>query len=150
MASPRRVFLSHTSELSQYPADRSFVAAAVSAVNAAGDALTEMGYFAVRDAKPADYCESEVRRCDIYVGIIGLRYGTPVRDRPDLSYAELEFQTATEAKLDCLVFLLDDEVALPIPPKRLYDEDPALRARQQAFRDYLLNADRMLAKVANP
>src|SRR5215472_11085551 len=150
MAIPRRVFLSHTSELRQFPAGRSFVAAAEAAVIRAGDAVTDMAYFPARDDKPAEYCQARVRDCDLWVGLIGLRYGSPVRDRPDVSYTELEFQAATEARMQRLVFLLDDEAALPIPAAKLLDEDPDLQARQRAFRDRLRDAGLMVAEVASP
>jgi hypothetical protein len=150
MAGPRRVFLSHTSELRQFPAGRSFAAAAEAAISRAGDAITDMAYFPARDDKPADYCRARVRECDVYVGLIGLRYSSPVRDRPDVSYTELEFEAATEAGLPRLVFLLDNEVALPIPAAHLLDEDPDRQTRQRAFRVRLRDSGIMVATVANP
>jgi hypothetical protein len=150
MAGPRRVFLSHTSELREFPRERSFVAAAEAAVSRAGDAIANMAYFPVRDDKPADYCGAQVRGCDIYVGLIGLRYGSPVRDRPEVSYTELEFEAATEAGLPRLVFLLDEDAAAPIPPGRLLDGDPALQARQRAFRARLLESGVMAGTFSSP
>ena len=150
MGVPRRVFLSHTSELREFPAGRSFVAAAEAAVHRAGDAVGDMAYFTARDGKPADYCQDRVRASDVYVGLIGLRYGSPVRGREDVSYTELEFVTAGEAGLPRLVFLLDDSAVLPIPVSRLLDGDAGLQARQRAFRAGLAGGGITVSVVASP
>ena len=123
----RRAFLSHTAELRQFPVPRSFVAAAEAAVTRTGLAIADMAYFTDRETI-AEHREG-VRGCDVYVGLIGLRYGSPV-GLPEVSYTELEFNTATAAGLPRLIFLLDDEAVLPIPPAKALDADPGLQARQ--------------------
>ena len=147
---PRRVFLSHTSELAEFPADRSFVAAAAAAVTRAGNAVVDMAYFTAREAQPSAYCREAVRGCGVYVGLIGLRYGSPVRDEPEMSYTELEFDTATAAGLPRLVFVLDEDAELRIPPTRVFDQEADRQDRQRAFRARLREEGVMVGTVASP
>jgi hypothetical protein len=146
---PRRVFLSHTSELAEFPAGRSFVAAAAAAVTRAGDAVADMAYFTAREAQPSAYCREAVRGCGVYVGLIGLRYGSPVRDRPEMSYTELEFDAAAEAG-PRLVFVLDEDAELRIPPARVFDQEAGRRDRQRGFRARLREAGVTVGTVASP
>jgi len=127
------VFLSHTSELDQFPPDRSFVAAAQSAVSRAGDAIVEMSSFPASHRLPAAVCEDLVRASDVLVVIAGFQYGSTVPDRPEQSYVELEVDTAGDAGVPRLVFLLGDEAH---GPAGLF-VDPTGGSRQRAFRERL-------------
>lgn len=130
IASPLRVFLSHTSELDTYPERRSFVEAAIDAVNQSGAAPGDMRWLGSRDRPPAEVCAERIRSCDVYVGVLGHRYGTVV-PATDLSHTEWEFEVAGDIGIPRFIFLLDEEAAVP---KRLFDEgtghfQAAFRAR---------------------
>lgn len=142
---PLRVFLSHTSELRALPRDRSYVAAAEAAVLRAGHAVADMAYFATSADKPADYCMRMVARADVYVGIIGLRYGALVPGLPGLSYTECEFKAATTFALPRLMFLIRKGTPHIYPCRH----DATDRVRQQEFRDRL-QGELTIGWVASP
>ncbi|MDW5327187.1 tetratricopeptide repeat protein [Plantactinospora sp. KLBMP9567] len=132
------VFISHTSDMARYPDQAvSFVRAAIDAVNRARLVPVDMAYFAARDGLPAVYCQEQVRACDVYVAVVGFRYGSIVPGA-SVSYTELEFLTATEVGLPRLVFLLDEP---PDPSAGLVDAD---RSRIDAFRTRLADAGLIL------
>ena len=78
--------------------------------------------------------------------VAGFRYGSPVRDQPEVSYTELEFDTATEAGIPRLVFLLD--AATDGPGELFLDAEYAVR--QAAFRKRLTECGVTVRSVTSP
>jgi tetratricopeptide (TPR) repeat protein len=143
------VFISHTSELQYFPRAKSYVTAVKGAISAAGHVIVDMADLPAADQAPAQVCAKRVRECEVYVGVLGTLYGSPVCDRPEVSYTELEFDTATEARLDRLVFLLDtDAEDVGIPPSSSIDRE--FGARQDAFRRRVQNSGLTIRFFANP
>ena len=143
------MFLSHTSELRDFPPGTSYVAAVERAVSAAGHVIVDMADFPAASQPAAQVCVDRVRECDVYVGVLGTRYGSPVQDRPEVSYTELEFDTATETGLDRLVFLLDENAAdVGIPPSALIDRE--FGGRQDAFRRQVQDSGLVTGSFASP
>jgi len=127
----------------------SYVAAAGRAITAAGHAVVDMADFPDAERVPARVCADRVRGCDVYVGLLGTRYGTPVRDMPEVSYPELAFDTATDIGLPRLMFLLDtDGGDLGIPPAQLIDRE--FGARQEAFRRRVQDSGLLTRTFADP
>jgi tetratricopeptide (TPR) repeat protein len=138
-----QVFVSHTSDMDEFPAGRSFVQAALDAVSRAGMAPVDMRYFAARDGKPADYCRQRVGECEIYVAVIGFRYGSMVPGGT-VSYTELEFDEASTAGLPRLVFLLDERTGMSAT---LVDAD---RGAAEGFRQRLRGAGLVVRAFTSP
>lgn len=61
--------------------------------------------------RPVKYCRVRVRSCEIYVAVVGFRYGTTVPGLA-ISYTEMEFAEAGAAGLPRLVFLVDEGARL--------------------------------------
>src|ERR1700678_1807728 len=114
---PTLLFISHASDMAVFPDGRSFVRAALDGVVRAGMAPVDMEYFAARDGQPAEYCRDRVRRCEVYLAVVGFRYGSVVPGEA-ISYTELEFAEAGAAGLPRLVFLLDEDAAGPADADR--------------------------------
>jgi hypothetical protein len=111
--------------------------------------IVDMADSPTADQVPAQLCDERVRGCDVYLGILGTRYGSPVRDKPEVSYTELEFGAATQAGLDRLVFVLDtDADDTGIPVSRLIDQE--FGARQEAFRGRVRDSGLTIQSFANP
>ena len=67
---PWRVFVSHTAEL------RPYLTAVERAISAAGHVVVEMAGFPASADTSADLCAARVRECDVYLGVLGTRYGS--------------------------------------------------------------------------
>ena len=77
--------------------------------------VISMEDYVATDAYPLHKCLADVAACDIYIGLIGRRYGyIPDQDNPERkSITELEYRQAGQSGLPRLLFLADQEVPWP-------------------------------------
>ncbi len=102
------------------------------------DTIQRLGYRCVRmedfgaiDSVPVDFCRATVRECDIFVGIVGLLYGsTPPDD--DRSFTEIEYEAAVASNRPRLMFLSPESFSLAEDLRR---EAEKTRDRQNHFRE---------------
>jgi hypothetical protein len=140
------VFISHTDEMRSFPADRSFLAAAEAAVLRAGDVVSDLAYFPAQSTPPVEVISQAVRDADIYVGIIGFRYGALIPDR-SMSYLEYEFQTARKTGIPTLIFMLADDAIVPV--SMITAADPESIQRQLDLRRRVAET-RIIGQFATP
>lgn len=73
-----------------------------------------MEFFGARSEKPIDVCLEEVTQSDIYVGIVGMRYGSMDKSK-GRSFVELEYSKAVDSGLPILIYLIDEDTATVHP-----------------------------------
>lgn len=73
-----------------------------------------MEYFGSSPKKPLDICLESVRSSKVYIGIIGMRYGS-IEEETQKSFTQLEYEEAIKNKIPILIYIIDDNH--PIPPK---------------------------------
>jgi len=77
--------------------------------------VSGMEIFGARSAEPLQTCVDEVMKCEVFIGIIGMRYGS-VDEKTAKSFVRVEHETALEKNLYLLIYLIDEEKA-QISPK---------------------------------
>ncbi len=85
------------------------------------DLLLELGLepcgmerFGSRNEAPLQTCLDEVSRCKIYVGILGMKYGS-LEEKTKKSFTELEYERALESRACILFYLINEDNALVHP-----------------------------------
>ena len=89
---------------------------------AVSDALTSiehlpigMEHFVSTPDRPLDVCLTDVRRCQLYIVLVGMRYGS-VDKESGKSFTELEYEEALKNKIPVLAFVINENEC-PILPK---------------------------------
>ena len=68
-----------------------------------------MEFFGARPEQPIDVCLEEVRKSDLLVVIVGLKYGS-LPPGMAISYSQAEYQEGLRLEKPCLVYVRDADV----------------------------------------
>jgi hypothetical protein len=69
--------------------------------------ISGMEEFGARNEPSLETCIKEVLKTDIYIGIIGFRYGS-IDKKTNKSYTEIEYLNALNSGKEILIYLIDD------------------------------------------
>lgn len=93
-----------------------------------------MEQFGARTSNPLATCISEVEQSDIYVGIIGMRYGSE-EPNSGKSYSQLEYEKAVEQEKEILIYLIDEHSSPVIPNLIQFDKIQKLNNFKAVLKD---------------
>jgi hypothetical protein len=105
-----------------------------------GHDVIGMEQYVAEGNKPLDRCLADVQIADLYVVIVGWRYGYIPKDQPaagGLSVTQLEYDQAVEARKPILAFLLDPDSPWPLNRVDAMGTEPQAGSRIATFRSLL-------------
>jgi len=103
-----------------------------------------MEYFVSSPDSPIDVCLATVRRSQLYIVIVGMRYGS-IEEGSGKSFTELEYDEAVKNKIPVLAFIIDEEQC-PILPKFVDFGEKAEKLKQFKAK---LNSSYLVSRFAS-
>jgi len=141
MATPKQVFISSTAQdLAE------FRAATIKQIEELDNwKCSNMERFGARAGPTVEVCKKLVQKCDLFLGIVGHRYGSCPKDS-STSYTEHEYEAAVTANIPRLMFIAKEGVAISseLPTA---DSDPE---RQIAFRKRVKDSGEIVGEFDSP
>lgn len=101
-------------------------------------------YFVSSPDSPIDVCLATVRRSQLYIVIVGMRYGS-IEEGSGKSFTELEYDEAVKNKIPVLAFIIDEEQC-PILPKFVDVGEKAEKLKQFKAK---LNSSYLVSRFAS-
>lgn len=87
-----------------------------------------MEHFVSTPDRPLDVCLTDVRRCQLYIVLVGMRYGS-VDKESGKSFTELEYEEALKNKIPVLAFVINENEC-PVLPKFVDTGEEAEKLKQ--------------------
>lgn len=143
----KSVFLSSTTrDLIEY---RKAVYEAINRMD--GYHCVRMEDFGARNSLTADFCQKQVIKCKLFVGITGLCYGIKPRGAKK-SYTELEYEAALSGNLPRLMFVAPEDFSVPaniLHKDGHWEEQQSFRRRikEELIRDTFYDPSELANKV---
>lgn len=103
-----------------------------------------MEYFVSSPDSPIDVCLATVRRSQLYIVIVGMRYGS-IEEGSGKSFTELEYDEAVKNKIPVLAFIIDEEQC-PVLPKFVDVGEKAEKLKQFKAK---LNSSYLVSRFAS-
>lgn len=138
--STKTIFLSST-----YEDLKDFRRKALDVITSLKQTYEGMEFFGADTRTPLDVMLDKLSYCQLYIGIIGMRYGS-VDKNTQKSYTELEYEKARDLGIPCLIYIIDEENAL-IAPK--YVDRGVLADKLDAFKNKL-RSEHVIKKFISP